>query len=292
MPEIAVVVLAHRAPVQIARLVRSLTDRSTGFYVHLDRRSSRQVHRSTGALLGGRDDVRLLRPRRTPWGGFGIVLALLDGLQAARTDGARTVVVLSGQDYPIRPTEQVVAFLTEHRGTSFLEHRPLPRPDWRPPGGLERYDARGVHLLGHDLLVKSRRGTRWLPRRPVQVAPLRPHHGSPICSLSAQACDWLLTQLGGDRALQRAFRAVQLPDETAVHTVLASSHLDEMLVNDNLLYADWSANADHPEELSEGHLPALASSAALFARKFDLLSRPQLLDRVDVELRRAVPPSS
>lgn len=289
MPDTAYVVLAHKTPRQVARLVKAVAGDDTRCYVHVDRRSPRSVHRGVRELLGERADVRLLRPRRTAWGSAGLLLATLDGLRAARQDGARTVMVLSAQDYPVRPPDEISAFLAAHDGTSFLEHQPLPRPDWPPPGGLERYDARGVRLLGRTLLRPDRRSTRWLPRRQVDVSPLQPHHGGQFCCLSAAACDEVLSRLAEGSSLLRSFRAVQIPDETAIHTVLAGSSLASTVVDQVFVYADWIGNGDHPEDLRAEHLERLRTTAHLFARKFDLERQPELLDRVDVELRGTTP---
>lgn len=288
MATLGVVVLAHRSPRQVARLVRALADDAVRCYVHVDRASPPDVHREVAALLG--PEATLLPSRRTPWGGYELVEAALDGIRAARADGARTVVLLSGQDYPVVPTSDLVAFLGEHSDLSFMEVHAMPRADWpRPSGGLERYDARGVRVLGRQLLVRDGRRTRWLPRRRVDVAPLLPHHGSAISILSGAACDHLLAHLADDATRTRLFRLVVVPDETVFHTVLLSSALAGKVVRDNLLFADWSAGGDHPEVIADQHLAELRSGRWLFARKFDLEARPDLLDRVDVELRRAEP---
>lgn len=282
---VAYVVLAHRLPAQLARLVRALTSDASRFYLHIDRTAPREVHTEARALLTGRSDVAFLRPRSTPWASFELVRATLDGIRSARDAGADTVVILSGQDYPIKPTPQILAFLAAEQGRSFIELFPLPRPDWPHPGGLERYDARGVRVLGTPWWWKDRRATAWLPRRRIDLSPWVPHQGSPICILHAAACDHLMRLLG-EAALQRVFRAVAIPDEAAIHTVLANSPLRGDLVPDNLLYADWSADGPHPEILRPDHLPALVAAPGLFARKFDLLAEPATLDLVDVQCRQ------
>jgi hypothetical protein len=217
---------------------------------------------------------------------MGQVLATLAGIRSARRAGAQTVVVLSGQDYPIKPTEQIVAFFAANAGRSFIEVRSLPREDWPGRGGLQLYDARGWSLLGRSMVWKDRRRTAWMPSRPVDLGTWVPHHGSPSFALHAAAADHVIEQLSR-RALRHRFAAVQIPDETAIHTVLANSRLRHLLVSRNLVYADWTANGDHPEVLGPGDLPALASSDALFARKFDLSAQPDVLDLVDSRLRAA-----
>jgi hypothetical protein len=285
---LGVVVLAHRSPRQVGRLVRALADDAVRCYVHIDRASPTAVHQEVAALLGA--EATLLPSRRTPWGGYALVEATLDGIRAARADGARTVAVLSGQDYPVVPTRDLVGFLAENADRTFMDAHVMPRADWpRASGGLELYDARGARVLGRQVLVRDTQWTKWLPRRRIDVAPLQPHHGSAISILSAAACDHLLHHLADDRDRRRLFRLVAVPDETAFHTVLLSSALAGQVVRDNLLFADWSRGGDHPEVIRDEHLADLRTGRWLFARKFDLEARPDLLDRVDVELRRTEP---
>lgn len=289
VPHVGFVVLAHHLPEQLERLLDALASPSSLFYVHIDRRAPTVVRSQVRARLGSRTDVTLLPSRRTKWGEFGIVLATLDGLKAARQHGAETVVVLTGQDYPIKPTREVLSFLDEHRGQSFVYHVALPRADWPPPGGMERLTARGFRLLGREWLWKDAKWNGWLPQRQVDMSPRKPVWGSALYTLDAGACDYLVDHLLTDDDLLRLFRLVQFPDEMAIHTVLANSPLRDTLINDDLTFDDWSANGPHPEVLTPDHMEGLRSSPALFARKFDMRRHPGLLDLVDQRLRSEPP---
>jgi hypothetical protein len=46
------------------------------------------------------------------------------------------VILLSGQDYPLRTPEEIDIFLTEHRGTSFTTFASCPTT---PGTGMERW---------------------------------------------------------------------------------------------------------------------------------------------------------
>jgi hypothetical protein len=284
--KVGFVVLAHQLPEQLERLLDALESPVSRFYLHIDRRASAVVYSDVQKRLRQRTDVTFMRRRKTEWGSFGLVLVILEGIRIARQDGAETVVVLTGQDYPIKPRHQVLAFLAEHRDKSFVEHNALPRPDWPAPGGTERLIVRGFRFLGREWLWKNYgRWTQRLPERSVDLSPRHPFHGSQICTLNAQACDYLLEHLLNDRRLQRQFRVVEIPDEMAIPTVLANSDLRDSLVNDNLCFADWSAKEPHPEVLTPAHMDALRSTSALFARKFNVREHPTTLDLVDRNLR-------
>jgi hypothetical protein len=254
--------------------------------VHIDRNARSPVFEVVRESLGSRDDVILLPRYRTPWGSFGLVRATLEGLRSAREASAETVVLLSGQDYPIRSTRDIEAFFADNPGRSFIEMNPLPRADWPGLGGLERYIGRGFSVLGRDLLWRDRRRTAWMPLRNVSVGSWTRFHGSMQFALHAAACDLVLERFFRGPALRRAFSAVQIPDETAIHTVLGNSPFLGDLDSRPLVYADWSRNGPHPETLTVRDLPDLmATSDALFARKFDEEVDPELLDLVDARLR-------
>jgi len=300
MHQVGFVVLAHHLPEQLERLLDALASPSSRFYVHIDRRADRDIHSEVQQRLRSRSDVTLLRSRRTKWGSIGIVLATLEGIKTARQDGAEIVVVTTGQDYPIVPTEKLLTFLSEHRDQSFLEHVALPRADWPAPGGLQRLTARGFRVLGHDWLWKDNRyvpdaaniftrairhWNAWMPQREINLHPLRPFWGSAVFTLNAEACDYVINNLLYDRRLLRLFRVAQLPDEMAIQTVLMNSPFRSFVVNTDLTFTDWSAEGSHPAVLTPAHFEALASIGTLFARKFDGRRYPSLMDAVDRDLR-------
>src|SRR4051812_28190996 len=108
--KLAVMVLAHRGPRQLAQLLSAMRHPDVAFYVHIDRHAhvrdfTREVRSHNGI------DPVLLSRRSTRWGGVELVDATLDGLARAAADGCTYFALISGQDFPLRPIEEVLQFV-------------------------------------------------------------------------------------------------------------------------------------------------------------------------------------
>jgi CTP:molybdopterin cytidylyltransferase MocA len=143
-------ILAHRAPAQVARLVRRLHHRQSRVWVHVDRRADEAAFRRYLAPLG----VRFVRDRQAVyWGTFSLVAATRAGLRAIRSagEGFDHLVVLSGQDYPLVGTQALLTTLAAHRTESLVSYAALG-PD-NNPHLLSRLTKYHLPLPGQRALV-------------------------------------------------------------------------------------------------------------------------------------------
>jgi len=242
-------------------------------WVHVDRRTPRGVF---DAMRAAAPAAELVRRHRAPWGGIGHVLGSLEGLRAAlRVPGWTHAVLLTGQDYPIRPRGEIARRLAGAGERSFMQHFPLPAAGaWEPEhGGLDRLERRHLHLRGRVIALPGRR------RLP---AGLRPFGGSGYWNLSRAASEHVVAAAP---AVLRFFRWAKFPDELVYQTLLLSSPLAETIESDDLRHIEWTPGRPNPDVLGPEALPRLRASPALFARKFDLDSHPDVLDRIDAVLR-------
>jgi hypothetical protein len=270
---IAYVVLAYHKAEQLGRLVRALDEEApAGIWVHVDRRTPRAVFDAMRAAAPG---ARFVRRHPSPWGGLGHVLGSLEGLRAATAvAGWSHAVLLTGQDYPIRPRGEIAARLGAAGARSFMEHVAIPRSDaWQGErGGLDRLERRHLHLRGRVVVLPGRRS---LP------GWLRPFGGSGYWNLSRPAAEHALA--AATPRVLRFFRWAKFPDELVYQSLLASSGL--AIESDGLRHIEWTPNRPNPNVLHADAIPRLRESQALFARKFDLATDPEILDLVDAELR-------
>ena len=56
------------------------------------------------------------------------------------------VVILSGQDFPIRSPDEIQSFLKKHQDQSFMEYRVQPNDEWNILNRVTKY-------YFHDLLI-------------------------------------------------------------------------------------------------------------------------------------------
>jgi hypothetical protein len=267
--QLVFLVLAHRLAGQAIRLIRRLDPDQNRVLVHVDSASS--VY---GELRAGLPDSVEFLPRvRVRWGGYGMTAAALVGLRAALTHPFGHVVLLSGQDYPIKPLERISIESRELGERSLLKHEPYPVESWRA-GGFDR-------IYYHHSARFKRRVRRVRQRLPGR---LQPYGGPQWWTLSRSAAAALVGEIDRNRSLERFYRTSLLPEESLPHTVLLNSLLAPSVINRSSTLALWTLGESHPATLSTENLPRLREAPEWFARKFDETTYPGLLDLVDQQL--------
>lgn len=287
---VAFLILAHRAPAQLGRLVRRLLSERTSVHVHIDRRTSPQVHGAmVDALPMDRRVVRLERIR-TPWSTWGPVEATLRGLRSILDAPSPPghIALLSGQDYPLRPASAIVDFLAAHEGASFIPTWPMPSRLYDRDGGM--YRVRHWHTA-----IGRRRVMMPVPRR--YPAGLRPFGGSAFVVLDRETARAALAFTDAHPDVARFHRHVWAADEHYLPTILENAPEHGTLLNEHLWHIEWPPPpAKHPKVYRVHDFPRLAAAASrsshaggasrakLFARKFDQEIDADVLDRIDAEL--------
>jgi hypothetical protein len=263
-----------------------------------------------------------VRPTAAPceWGSGLQLDAMLDSLDSLATRSFDWLVVLSGQDYPVRPITELVSLLeaTEHELFFQIEDGPEPLPDvtpvssylhdrysfhyrWIPQRWWSRMSPSVRRVIGGGMQravrVLARGGTVRVQRRPNNVfspgfgrrartdpfTDARPcRKGSDWFALSRAAFDDLICQVHDSPDLVHHYRRTYCPNESIFHTLLLP-RWGSTNAGHNLHYVRFVGERAHPETMSEEEWDLAVASGAFFARKFD----PDdigLLDQVDRSL--------
>ena len=271
---IAYVISAYKYPDQLGRLVRRLSTPNASFFIHVDRKTFPRVFRAMVEQTEDVPDVRFLPRHVCHWGGFGHVRASLKGLSEAIEGDVPFdyLVLLTGQDYPLRSPTEIEDYLGNAGGLSFMNHWPLPHAPWGKRGGLERLED--WHL------VTFFRAHVALPLRRSLPGDLVPYGGGAYWCFSRQLTEYVNDFVTRNPGYVHFFQHALIPDEHFFHTIVLNSPLRETVVNDNLRFIDWS-EVPGPTVLRMEHLPQLLDSGKLFARKFDAGVDAQILDALD-----------
>jgi hypothetical protein len=116
------IINAHQHPCQVARMIDRLRTPWSYFYIQVD--CPPETFTEWKSILAKQEQVHLQRIQ-SKWGGIEFVHMVLDALEAvARDHRDGTVILLSGQDYPIKPAASIQQFLEEHPDTTFMECEP------------------------------------------------------------------------------------------------------------------------------------------------------------------------
>jgi hypothetical protein len=284
---IAYLILAHTNPEQLGRLIRKLQTENTRVFVHLDAKAAnRQLYcdavQSAGnaAFVYPQTDVR--------WGAYSVVQAILNGLGviAGSELDFDYIVLMSGQDYPIKNNRYIHEFFMRNRGCEFIHHRRLPIEEFRD-GRMDRiwyyynYDnTRNAFDTPGGCAYEAEMKQRGMKRS--FIPGMVPYHGSMWWSLTGDCIRHILKTVRENREIVNFFRYTKFPDEQFFQTLVMNSPYAGKVSNENLWYTDWSGeNTLHPKTLGASDFSALEGASALFARKFNANLDEQILNLID-----------
>jgi Core-2/I-Branching enzyme len=280
--QLAYLVSAYKLPEQLVRLVSRLSTPRCHFFIHVDRQTDDVVFHRMAEPLMAFPNVHFLERHASYYGGFGHVRATLKGIDALLRMNLRFdyVVLLTGQDYPIKSNDEIERFLDARHGQTFLEHVALPFDEWTE-GGLDRIERWHMRVAGRYFRFPS---GRW-PRRRFP-AGMKPYGGSPYWCLARESVEYIHEFVRRSPSFVRFFKYVNVPDELFFHTILLNSPLAESIVDDDLRYVEWRdvEVAGGPAVLGRADFEKFMGSGDLFARKFDANVDPVVLDMIDAKI--------
>jgi hypothetical protein len=274
---VAYLILSYTAPELVERLVgrlRSGSPEATIVVHHDDRRCA----------LGPVDALRIEPPSAIEWGHGSQLAAVTRCLRWVHEHAPYDwLVLLSGQDYPIRPVAEIEAELESAAADAFILTAPVPPLRLRR-GAVDEFARRyryrwrrvperlGRLLARADPLLQVRRlpsGTyAGVPWR----SPLPPFHGSDWFSLSRRAVEAVLA------APVEHYLHTIVPTEAFVHTVLANDRTLR-LHNDHRRYAVFDPpGSANPRVLGVADVDAAIATGGHFARQFEDV---RVLDEID-----------
>jgi hypothetical protein len=316
-PTISYVILCHSNAGQVLRLartIRALSPRARVLIRHdqppgfIDPSAAEEC---SADLLVSRIHCR--------WGHWSLVEASLEAFESAcNSHDPEWLVLISGQDYPIKPLEPWERTLLSGGYDAVMSGEPLvDRPFGVRPGDDRqrlkmRYTHRWYRLPRLNLIsrlpsavtrpIRSAwfrfvypvqavfvlhqlpRDEGWalgIRRRTVPWSTDAPvYKGSQWIALSRRAVGRCIEGAHAKR-MQDYFATTSVPDEAYFQTVLENAR-DMRVRREPISWLRWDSEVTpHPVLIDEADLEAAARSSAPFARKFDEFATPGILDRID-----------
>ena len=285
------IILAHKLPEQLVRLVQRLNTDETHFLVHVEKTASNGTYQGIARALSTYSNVIFLKRYVIRRAQIGHVRAPLEGIRelVARRLQYDYLILLSGQDYPLKSNREIQTFLSENRGRSFIEYFSSGDPEWEMRVAYWHLFLGGLHLAFPKVDMFPRR----ILNRPWNViakrVPLRrkfprglvPYYGSAYWCLERECVEYIHEFAMDHKDVLDFFRHAEYPSEAFFQTVLLNSPLRDRLVNDHLRYIDWSQPLLGPRILGMHDVKRLVSSDKMFARKFDATVDADVLDVID-----------
>jgi len=275
--KLAHLILAHNEPKQLERLVLRLAHPNSMVYIHLDKKTDIEPF----AHLKEYDNVVFVKDRiKVYWGTYNIVDATLNGFKEILSSGNKYeyINLLSGQDYPLIPQQDIHNYLKANPGIAFMNYR-LFNPDWMEAlPRIQLYHFNNLRLPGRynfQWLINTLLPKRKLPNK------LMPVGRSQWFTIPQDCVEYLVDYWDTNPSLKRFIKLTWAPDEFIFQTILYNSHYKDKMVNNDLRYIDWSAKGVSPKTLTMDDADRLVSSGKFFARKFDMKKNEDLLDFID-----------
>jgi hypothetical protein len=278
--KIAHLILAHSEPLQLSRLIDRLEHKDASFFIHIDAKADIETFKD----VLQKPKVNAV-PNRVVvnWGAYSIVQATINGFKSIiEADSDFDVInLLSGSDYPLKSSDEIADFFSDHDGQNFMEFLSVQNEWQEAIPRLTEYHLTNFTFPGKYFVQK------WLNRvTPPRKMPngLIPVGRSQWMSLTSDAVRYILDYLQKKPEVTQFFRLTWAPDEIIFQTILYNSPFRAQLVNDNLRYIEWEDGKASPKTLTLEDLPRLMECGKLFARKFDLQKYPEILDQLDHNL--------
>ncbi|WP_411275593.1 beta-1,6-N-acetylglucosaminyltransferase [Daejeonella sp.] len=283
---IAHIIMAHKSPYQLERLVVAMQHKMFDLYIHLDKKSDIRDFNH----IAGHNNVFFIKNRiECNWGGFSFVKAILNAMTEVLSSGRtyQFVNLMSGQDYPLRTVEELYKYLGENLNMSFLAYERVDHSWWEHAVSRYKfYHFTDFKLMGSYLFQKVT--NKLMPHRkfPLDLT-LYGSTNSSWWILSADAARYLVDFIKDNSKLKSFMKFTWGADEFLITTIIMNSPFKDKVINDNLRHIDWSSGDAHPKVFAKIDLNDLVNTNKFFARKFDVNVDKDILDLIDEKSRIA-----
>ena len=290
--KIAYIILAHKNPLQLARLVNRLSSEHSAFFIHIDKKVN--IAGFESALLSCKaNQIKLIHSENTRWGSIGMVKAMLNGIKDILKAEINFdyIIFLSGQCYPIKNVEYIHRFLESNKETTFVRYMKLPNKSLgKEDGGLYRvknyhyqnFKNRNLNKIINRCLKYS---SVILPTRHTPYYIKNHYSGETWMSFPINIAEYIINFIDINKDYLEFHKYSYCPDEMFIHTILLNSNDDKILSNlknETLTYIDWSKPyPNRPAIMRCIDFNSLLKSDKLFARKFDMFIDNDILDIID-----------
>lgn len=306
------IILAHKEPDQLCRLVERLSSPHTFIYVHIDLNVN--ISPFEAALKSKQNVIFLPEEKRVAsvWASSGIVKATLNAIEEVIRDNCHGYTVLiSGQCYPIKSNKYIYSFLKENYGYNFIEGFKLPDSRW-PSSYIRMHhyaffmsskredfiaapsflDLSFKDLLNKNLIKKYCKIFFQYPLKSVVLFKkrrfpkrLKPYGGMQWWALPLETLKFISRFVAENPDYRNYHLFTLFADEVFFQTIV---HNYFTKISSPPTFSPWPGDDSHssPQTLTTKHFDLLKKRKELFARKFDCRVDTCVLDLIDTMILR------
>lgn len=280
---IAHIIIAHTNPNQLSRLINRLQHSDADFYLHIDLKVDIAAFKSLLDI----PNVTFIKNRiNCNWGGNSLFIGIISALKEvlSLTQNYDYINLLSGQDYPLVPPGEFHDYLKKNAGISFISYETAVGSAWLKEVAhrYEKYHLTDLNFKWKYTLQKIMNAVLPLKKFPVK-GQFYGGNKATWWTVTTAAARYVTEQLQQSEKLTRSLKYSWGTDEFVFSSLLMNSPFKGQVLNNNLRYIDWSERKVNPKLLSIADFESLKQSGMMFARKFDMLKDPEILDKIDQE---------
>lgn len=286
----AYLILAHKNPGQLRKLIELLDYKDNDIFVHVDAKL-KDFNPDDFKDVCRYSHLEFLEHRhKVNWGGVSIMRSELDLIKAALSHSDYDFLhLLSGMDLPIKDQKTIHDFFDRHKGKEFLNLWPFKKSTWSRfryytifPEGEGQFRTRIInHIFKGLQMAVGFRINRGVDFR----------FGSQWFSITGEFARYVISR---EDWLEKVFRHTSTCDEIFLPTLLNDSPFKDNLYNpetvenqkvvneSNMRFIDWTRGESirHPWTFRKDDFDLLMSVPHFWARKFDENVDSEIIDRV------------
>lgn len=281
MIKVAHIIMAHKEPLQLERLIYRLQYPHFDLFVHLDKK----VNLNSFIYLKDIANVHFIQNRTLcNWGGFSFVKAITNSVKEVLNRPIKYAYInlLSAQDYPIKNNDFIYNHYLQHEGTSFVSFDESNNTEWwqKAKSRYEKFHFTDVQARGKYAF--QRLFNQLMPKRKFPL-PLT-LYGAAISSwwtVTSDCAEYIVDYLDSHPDLTKFMKYTWGADEFLYSTIIMNSKFKNTVVNDNFRFIEWESDSAHPKILKSWDYDRLVRAPHLFARKFDVNVDSAILNKLD-----------
>lgn len=274
----AILILAHKNPLQLRRLYDALQHPRFDVYISIDANCDMTPFKE--ALPNA---VFIRQRERGVWGGFSLVQASLNGVEEilSSEEHYHYVHFISGQDYPVLPMSDIARATDCGNDKQYITWHDISGNDHYHKNMRKRYEYYHINHRNRNLtIILNRLIKTFQPfKRRSPITPV--YKGGGWWSLTGDCLHYILDYCREHPEVVRFFRKTHCADEIFFQTIIKNSTFGDCITGKDMRYVDWSAHGKSPETLTSGDFEKIINSGNWFARKFDTDKDSKILDLLD-----------
>ena len=275
--KLAHLILAHKDPQLLERLVKRLQHKDADIFIQLDTKANIDDFKYIETI----GSTRFITDRvNVGWCCYSTIDATLRAFEEIlllKNDYSH-INLISGQDYPIKPIETIHRHFFANTGTTFMHSASIADNEWDDgKARFTKYSFGDLTIPGKyqlQAIVNAVLPARKLP------AGLKPYGRSQWLTITPVCAQYVIDYLKNNPQVKRYFKTVWAVDEVFFQTILVNSPYKNTLVDYNLRYIELDPGK-RPINYTMADAGKLTSTEALFARKFDRAVSAEVLDYID-----------